>query len=135
MLRLVNSARTSRGLPALALAPGYTDVARRWSATMAGRFTMFHNPRLAADVTASGGSSFRVLGENVAWGGSADTVFPAYMRSTGHRRNILGAGYHYVGIGWVESARGPGFTTLVFAGGYSSSYGGCRVPATRGPGD
>jgi uncharacterized protein YkwD len=135
MVALVNRARTSRGLPALRLAPGYTDVARRWSANMARRRTLFHNPRLAANVIASGGRRFYVAGENVAYGGSASSVFPAYMASPAHRRNILSARYRYIGVGWVESANGPGFTTTVFAGAYSSSYGGCRVAPRRGPGD
>ncbi len=135
MFALVNATRTSHGLPALRLAPGYTDVARRWSASMASRRTLVHNPRLAAHVVASGGEDFRIAGENVAYGGNANVVFPVYMASPPHRDNILGAGYRYAGIGWVESARGPGFTTMVFAGDYSSSYGGCRVAARPGPGD
>jgi uncharacterized protein YkwD len=135
MFALVNAARVSHGLPALRLAPGYTDVARRWSASMATRRTLVHNPHLAANVVASGGQDFRIAGENVAFGGSANVVFPAYMNSPPHRHNILGASYQYAGIGWVESAHGPGFTTMVFAADYSPSYGGCRVPARQGPGD
>jgi len=49
-------------------------------------------------------------GENIAWGtgnlGSPREIFDAWMRSPGHRENILGR-YSQVGIGlWVGSLRG-----------------------------
>lgn len=127
MVRLVNAARLRAGLPGLHLAPGYVDVARRWSRAMAARHTLVHNPRLAANLAVAGGQTWRVIGENVAYGYSAGVVFGMYMRSAPHRANILGRSYRYVGVGWVEAGSGRGYTTLVFANSYSSSYGPTRV--------
>lgn len=127
MLGLVNAARQRAGLRPLRLAPGYTDVARRWSRRMAVRRTLVHNPSLAANVRVAGGASWRVIGENVAYGGDAASVFGMYMRSAPHRNNILGRRYSHVGIGWVESGQGIGYTTLVFSSTYSASYGPARV--------
>ncbi|MEP7053857.1 MAG: CAP domain-containing protein [Actinomycetota bacterium] len=128
MFRLVNASRHHAGLAPLRLAPGYTDVARRWSRAMAVRHTLVHNPRLVANVTTSGGATWRAIGENVAYGYRPDVVYGMYMNSPPHRANILGPGYRYIGVGWVQTAAGPGYTTLVFSSSYSSSYGPTRVP-------
>jgi uncharacterized protein YkwD len=128
MVRLVNASRGRAGLPGLRLAPGYTDVARRWSRAMAARHTLVHNPSLAANVRVAGGATWRAIGENVAFGYSPDVIFRMYMRSAPHRSNILGRSYRYLGVGWVQTASGPGYTTLVFSSSYSTSYGPTRVP-------
>ncbi|MEO6712977.1 MAG: CAP domain-containing protein [Mycobacteriales bacterium] len=127
MLRLVNVQRARAGVPVLRIAAGYTDVARRWSRAMAARHTLVHNPRLAANVSTSGGATWRAIGENVAYGYGPSTVFAMYMKSPPHRANILSRSYRYVGIGWVETSAGPGYTTLVFSSSYSTSYGPARV--------
>jgi uncharacterized protein YkwD len=131
MLKLVNASRGRAGLPGLRLAPGYTDVARRWSHAMAARHALVHNPRLVANVRVSGGATWRAVGENVAFGYSADVVFQMYMRSPPHRSNILGRTYRYIGVGWVETGAGPGYTTLVFSNSYSARYGPSRVQPAR----
>jgi uncharacterized protein YkwD len=135
LLRLVNAARTNRGIPALKITPGYTDVARRWSAVMATRRQMAHNPSLVTQVAASGGSAWRAVAENVGYGYDADTLFQAYMRSTLHRANILNPTYRYVGMGWAERPGGLGFNTQVFVNTYSTRYGRSRVPAYGGVDD
>lgn len=128
LVRLLNAQRVRAGLPALRLAPGYTDVARRWSRAMAARHTLVHNPRLAASVSNAGGRTWRAIGENVAFGYRPETVFTSFMGSAPHRANIMSGSYRYVGVGWVETG-GRGYTTLVFANAYSSSYGPARVAA------
>lgn len=135
LLQLVNLARTRRGIPALRLTPGYTDVARRWSAVMATRATMAHNPNLVAHVTRAGGAEWRSVAENVAYGYSADRVFDSYMASAPHRANILSGANRYVGMGWAERPGGRGYNTMVFVSTYSSTYGRSRVPAYGGRAD
>lgn len=132
VLTLINRARTSRGIPAVKIVPGFTDVARRWSAVMATRRQMVHNPSLVTQVVAGGGSGWRALAENVGYGYDADTLFAAYMRSAPHRANILSRAYRYVGIGWAERPGGLGYNTQVFVNTYSTSYGRSRVPAYGG---
>jgi uncharacterized protein YkwD len=132
LLRLINRARTSRGIPALRIVPGFTDVARRWSGRMATKRAMAHNPSLVSHVVAGGGADWRAVAENVGYGYDADTLFASYMRSAPHRANILGRAYRYVGIGWAERPGGLGFNTQVFVNTYSWSYGRSRVPAYGG---
>jgi uncharacterized protein YkwD len=135
LVTLINRARTSRGIAAVRVAPGFTDVARRWSATMASRRSMYHNPRLVSQVSASGGSDWRAVAENVGYGYSADSLFDMYMRSSGHRANILNSRMRYVGIGWAERPGGLGYNTQVFVSAYSTRYGRVRVPAFGGRDD
>ncbi len=131
LVRLINDARTSRGIPALTVAAGTTDVARRWSATQAGRNTMSHNPSLGSDVAAAGSSNWTRVAENVGHGGGTnpDAMFSAYMSSASHRNNLLNSTYRYLGMGWAERADGTGFNTQVFVDQYSSAYGRTRQPA------
>jgi uncharacterized protein YkwD len=135
LFRLVNQARTSRGIPALRIVPGFTDVARRWSAVMASQRRMAHNPSLVTQITSSGGRDWRALAENVGYGYDADTLFDGYMSSAPHRANILNRSYRYVGVGWVERNGGLGYNTQVFVSTYSTSYGRSRVPAYGGGDD
>lgn len=53
----------------------------------------------------AGGTRFRMMGENIAFGQrSPRRVTKAWMKSTGHRRNILNARFRYVGFGKAGSA-------------------------------
>ena len=97
---------------------------------MAARRTLVHNPRLAAHVRVAGGATWKSIGENVAYGYSANTVFRTYMQSAPHRANILSRNYSHVGVGWVETG-GTGYTTLVFSSSYSTAYGRSRVPPAQ----
>lgn len=132
LLSLMNRARTNRGIAALRIVPGFTDVARRWSARMAARRTMAHNPSLVTHVIAGGGAGWGAVAENVGYGYDPDTLFASYMRSAPHRANILNRAYRYVGVGWAERPGGLGYNTQVFVNTYSSSYGRSRVPAYGG---
>lgn len=129
---LINRARTSRGLSALTVAPGTTDLARDWSMTQATRKLMYHNPNLVAGVQSHGSSDWRTVAENVGYGWDADSLFNAYMNSPGHRANILDTDMRYLGIGWVERPDGSGYNTQVFVDRYSTAYGRNRRPAVGG---
>ncbi|MTD14132.1 hypothetical protein GIS00_09260 [Nakamurella sp. YIM 132087] len=113
MLVLINQARTANGLPVLAEARGLTAVAVNWSNKMnAGDtgFTLAHNPNAWTQVAQNGASSRTSWAENVAWASTststAQQVFDAYMKSAGHRANILGKDYKYIGVGTVSGTRG-----------------------------
>lgn len=131
LLARINSARAARKLVRLRVAAGYTDVARRWSAKQAKANVLSHNPAARSQLEKSGGTGWRVLGENVGFGGDADSLFDAYWNSPSHRANILNPAYRYVGIGWVTRADGSGYNTQNFVTCYSSAYGPVRV-AVRG---
>jgi uncharacterized protein YkwD len=66
------------------------------------------------------------IGENLAWGagssGSPAKIVTAWMRSPGHRRNILDPGFREIGIGVAAGApRGAGAS--VAAGTYATEFG------------
>jgi uncharacterized protein YkwD len=129
---LINQARTSRGIPALTVTAGTTDLARDWSMTQAVRNTLYHNPYLVSGIQNHGSSSWGATAENVGRGWDADSLFAAYMNSPGHRANILDRSMRYLGIGWVERPDGSGYNTQVFVDQYSTAYGHNRVPAVGG---
>jgi uncharacterized protein YkwD len=129
---LINYARTSRGLRALVVAPGTTDLAREWALTQAARNVLGHNPNLVNGIQTHGSASWHAAAENVGRGWDADSLFQAYMNSPGHRANILDPTMRYLGMGWVERPDGSGYNTQVFVDQYSTSYGRTRRPANGG---
>src|SRR5881398_2054530 len=85
----INHARTIRGIRALTVVAGTTDVAHGWSCHMAGISLLSHNLRLGAQLATHGSYWWTTYGENVGIVRStsgADTLFRAYMnRSSGSR--------------------------------------------------
>jgi hypothetical protein len=100
-----NSARAANGLAPLVLDGAVTTVAQNWSATQSRERRMYHNPQYSSQIP--GGWSRAA--ENVASGYSPADVVGAWMKSSGHRANILGD-YTTIGIGYVN-----GYATQVFA--------------------
>jgi uncharacterized protein YkwD len=119
MISLVNSARRSAGRPALTESGGLTQLSVWWSGKMANGDTGYqleHNPDAWTMVTEYGASNRTAWAENVASfpsSASAQAVFDAYMNSPGHRANILGSAYHYIGIGTVSGSHGA-YNTMEF---------------------
>jgi uncharacterized protein YkwD len=104
MLCLVNRARSARGLaPLVALEP-LAQAADRKSADIL-RCDEFSHEACAHEFTywmTSFGYQGCSAGENIAWGsgrlGTPKAIFKAWMKSPGHRGNILGP-YEDTGIG------------------------------------
>jgi uncharacterized protein YkwD len=119
MVSLVNSARRSAGLSPLTEAGGLTQLSVWWSTKMANGDTGYqleHNPDAWTMVTQYGASNRTAWAENVAsfpTSASASAVFNAYMNSPGHRANILGSAYHYIGMGTVSGSHGA-YNTMEF---------------------
>lgn len=97
-LRLMNDHRTSRGKRALVVKSDLVAVARRHSGRMASKGDIYHNGRVANEV-----SGEREVGENVGVGPDVPSLDVAFWESSGHRANILYAGYNQVGIGVVRT--------------------------------
>jgi hypothetical protein len=112
-----NAERTSRGLRAYTVAADLVSVAKRHSAEMAAKQSLYHNPNLGTEV-----SNWQVVGENVGDGGSVDSIHTAFMNSPEHRSNILATDYTEIGIGTVTDAKGVIWVTEVF-----------RLPASSAP--
>ena len=104
MLCLSNAARRSRGLPELATADSLTRAARRKSADVV-RCDSFDHEACGRPFDywiKQLGYRGCAVAENIAWGsgrlGNVRSIFRAWMRSAGHRENILGR-YEEIGIG------------------------------------
>lgn len=117
VLRLVNVQRASNGLPALAWHEEAAQVAYEHDVDMDARNFFSHiNPDGDSPldrVVAAGISGFGSVGENIARGQSSPAhVMSDWMNSTGHRANILNAGYTHLGVG--VHASGDIWWTQVF---------------------
>jgi uncharacterized protein YkwD len=128
VLRLVNVQRRHRGLVGLDANRQLTLAARTHSASMVTRRFFAHvspgGSTLVSRARAAGyvrGGRWRV-GEAIAWGsgslGSPRAVVAGWMRSPGHRRILLAAGYREAGVGVASGtpAGGPGVTVTFDAG-------------------
>lgn len=113
-LSLLNQERQGAGLAPLTPHPGLQEVARTWSAHMAGKGDLSHNPDLLDALQASAGSGVKRVAENVGYGGSAVSIHEALVASPGHHKNMLGD-YELVGIG-VVVVEDVTWVTFDFAG-------------------
>jgi hypothetical protein len=109
-LSAINSSRSSAGLPPLSMDSGLRSHARKHTADMIAAGEIYHST--SAELQAAAGSGWSKLGENVGRGGSVSSLHDAFMKSSGHRANILGD-YNYVGIG-TDTASGVLYVTVVF---------------------
>jgi len=132
----INQARRQARLSPVTVSAGTTDVARRWALSMATARTLRHNPNFAAEVGRSGSPRWRKVSENVGYASACDPrqLFDAYMKSPGHRKNILDPKVRFVGMGSVDRADpkwpcGIVWNAMNFVDSYGSSYGPSRVPA------
>jgi len=100
-LRLHNRARNSRGIRPLCVHPVLTRAARSHSAVMIRKDRLWHGNvgrRLKRF-----GYNWRTYGEIIAWGsgsrGSPERIFRGWMKSRGHRSNILSRRFREIGVG------------------------------------
>lgn len=101
ILNDVNAERSSRGLPALKWNPQLADVAAQWNQNMNNTGAFQHrNLNLLFDDPAFG--HYGGLGENIFKGSGASfssgAIHVAWMRSDGHRKNVLSPGFDSIGI-------------------------------------
>src|SRR5690349_1239950 len=115
--RLTNAQRTTHGCAAVTVNVQLTAAAVGHSAWMARTGTFSHTGAAGSTFVArSRAAGFaRPAGENIAWGyRSAAEVVNAWMKSPGHRANILSCASKTVGVGAVLNASGAPYYTQVF---------------------
>lgn len=104
VLELVNAERARYGKPALLCEPAAADVARRFSGAMCSqRFFSHIAPDGSTPVSRLDAAGIRYVsaGENIAAGQkTAAQVMGAWIGSSGHRANILGA-FSHLGVGYA----------------------------------
>ena len=112
IVQLVNAERVAAGLPRLAVSPCADRFAEDWSATMARTGAFAHRPSLGTLLSACRASA---VGENIAYGAvSADQMMAMWMKSPGHRANILSSRFTHLGVGAVQTASGRTYGTQNF---------------------
>ena len=84
------------------------NKAQAWANHLANLGHLQHS-NLASGIT----YNWRSLAENVGYGGSIAQVHQAYMRSSGHRANILDPAWNYMGTG-VATRGSRVYTVQVF---------------------
>lgn len=117
VVRLVNDIRRQNGLKPLTENWELSRVARYKSQDMLDNRYFAHNsPTYGTpfQMMKSFGLSFRTAGENIAKGYSTpQAVVNGWMNSSGHRANILNAGYTQIGVGYVAQGH---YWTQMFMG-------------------
>jgi uncharacterized protein YkwD len=102
----LNAERRARGLATLDWDDSLARAAGDWSARMA-RTGNFNHRDLGAAGSLPGMAKFSALGENIAWvegyPNMGSQLHVGWMRSDGHRANMLQRGFDAVGIGVVCS--------------------------------
>jgi uncharacterized protein YkwD len=115
VLALVNEARVDAGCGALTADPALAAVARAHSADMRDRDYFSHTSpegRSPFDRAEQAGVDYS-RAENIAFGqADAAAVMEAWLKSPGHRANILDCELTKLGVGVAEGAGGPWWTQL-----------------------
>jgi len=128
---LINNRRTRRGLPRLRINNRLSKAAKWHTHDMVRRSYFGHVSRRGRDVVDRlygarylGGRFSWAVGENLAWGsgklGTPRRIVKAWMKSPGHRRNMLDSRFREIGIGVI--ANGPVRTDLPAAT-YTTTFG------------
>jgi uncharacterized protein YkwD len=113
MLQLLNQTRRNHGLPVFRLNLELSSIAWTHAKRMADRNQLFHTANLYQTVKVWSPSTW---GENVGAARWLTRVRTLWMRSGGHRDNILNPRFRRIGIGVVK-ARGLVWVTTIFYGG------------------
>lgn len=125
MVHRINEARAARGLPRLVSNLQMKRIARQWTYSMASRGQVSHRTNLATVVD----GAFVRLAENVGYtrlDGVGDAVLvdrlhQAFMRSDGHRGQIMGR-FNMVGVGIQRLRGGQMYVTVNFLQGPLSDF-------------
>lgn len=105
---LVNQSRSSSGIASLEQDNTAKKKAQAWAEHLARQGKLAHS-NLASGMD----DGWKALGENVGYGSSIDHVHQQFMNSSGHRKNILNAGYTHLGVG-VAQGNGRTYVVHVF---------------------
>jgi len=91
---LVNRTRRAAGVHSLQQNLNLDAKAQGWAEHLARQGYLAHS-------TLSNGVNYpyRLLGENVGYGGSLEQIHQAFLNSPGHRRNIMDSQFEYIGTG------------------------------------
>jgi len=104
----MNADRTSNARRALSTQSDVQRKAQAWAEKLARENKLYHS-KLSDGI----GVRWCSIGENVGYGSSVGTIQDAYMRSSGHRNNILSTKWNGVGVGYAKNGNRV-YTVQVF---------------------
>jgi len=119
---LINQKRMQHGLQPVMWSDDVARVARLHSANMA-KYRFFSHQgidgkRVSNRAESMGVRKWRSLGENIAYsrgfGSPLENAIESWMRSSGHRENILGNQWQKTGVGIARLPNGVYYFTQVF---------------------
>lgn len=114
VVKWTNKQRTSHDRRKFKTNACLAKVARKWAIHMAESGTLVHqNERQVRRVMRR--CDLTSYGENIAYGySSGKGVVRAWMRSPGHRANILNSGFRLIGVGAAKDSNGTWWACQVF---------------------
>ena len=113
MLQLINRARVNHGVRRLSFDRQLNHYAKAHSREMERKDKLFHSDNVSRYLP----RSWSTWGENVGVGVTVRGLHRAFLRSDGHRHNVLNRAFDRVGIGFVRSpGQGTLWVTIVFYG-------------------
>ncbi|MCU1499755.1 MAG: hypothetical protein JWM47_3708 [Acidimicrobiales bacterium] len=104
----LNADRNANRLTTLPTNADAQAKAQAWANRLARENTLYHS-KLSDGIR----TRWCSLGENVGYGGTVASIQDAYMRSPGHRANVLGSKWNAVGVGYAKNGNRV-FTVQVF---------------------
>lgn len=108
LLNLINAERAKKNLSPLVADPELMKVARIKAEDMTkNNYFSHYSPTYGSpfDMMRQFGVSFRAAAENIAGNSTIEGAVNAWMKSEGHRNNIMNANYNYAGIGITKSSK------------------------------
>lgn len=118
ILELTNQARKKKNLPPFEVNEKLAQAAQAHADNMAKQKKLEHklDGKTAADRVKTAGYSFTSTGENIAWSPElmVPEIFDGWMKSQGHRDNILNGKYRDIGLGVARNDQGEVYYVQVF---------------------
>jgi hypothetical protein len=124
----INSARAAADVSAVQRSSDLSSRARAWSERMASEGSLYHSA-----IRSQYGSSWKLIGENVAEDFDCAEVHRMFMASPHHRENILDARFTLVGVGAAYTPDGILYVTQAFVQGSGSVPAAATAPAAPAP--
>src|SRR4051794_27969398 len=117
VLALTNKERENENLPPLKMNALLSKAARAHAANMAKQGKLEHtlDGKTAGQRVTAAGYAYLTSGENIAIASSAEEALRNWMKSKGHKANILGKQYTDIGVGLAQAQGHVYYFTQVFA--------------------
>jgi uncharacterized protein YkwD len=119
VIERTNRERSHQGLPILRPNGNLIRAAEYLAGDLADRRVLEHRDRngrkLVERVESAGYTGWTAVAENIAFGQkTADDVVASWMRSPGHRKNILDSDLTEIGVGFRTSSKGQIYWVQTF---------------------